>query len=299
MAERMTEKKKQIILAAMKLFSLNGFNNTSMQEIAETCEMSKGSLYTYFKSKEELLLSMMQFFSQQIWDRIMLIQHEPKLTEKEKFSKQIEVHMQHFVEFREINMKQIFNSVGRSNENIANYIRNMNYEMLHWLEKRMIDMYGKELEPYKADCAMFFGGLFSTYFTLILMENIKIPVKKIISSFLRLLDYMVGGILATKPDPLLTPETWPNYAGGLCGNNYEKDHPLVLIKQMQHQLEKSGIDSPDGLASESLKWLEEEFRQMEPRQVIIKGMIANLGEFRELEPKLRRLCDLVKEMPTS
>lgn len=299
MAVRMTEKKKHIILTAMKLFSLNGFNNTSMQEIAEACEMSKGSLYTYFKSKEDLLLSLMQFFSEQIWDRILLIQQEPKLTEKEKFAKQIEVHLQHFVEFREINVKQIFNSVGKSNENITSYIRKMNYEMMYWLEKRMIEMYGKELEPYKADCAMFFGGLFSTYFTLVLMENIQIPVKKIIASFLRLLDYMVGGILETKPDPLLTPETWPNYEAGLCGLHREKDHPLVLIKQMQHQLEENSIDTPDGLASESLKWLEEEFRKLEPRQVIIKGMIANLREFRELEPKLKRLCDLVKKMPTS
>ncbi|MFD1903552.1 TetR/AcrR family transcriptional regulator [Paenibacillus rhizoplanae] len=47
-------RKEQIIKTAMQLFAVKGSSSTSMQEIAELCGISKGSLYLIFKSKEEL-----------------------------------------------------------------------------------------------------------------------------------------------------------------------------------------------------------------------------------------------------
>ncbi len=47
-------RKKEILDAALKLFSRKGYEETSMDEIAERAELSKGILYYYFHSKEEL-----------------------------------------------------------------------------------------------------------------------------------------------------------------------------------------------------------------------------------------------------
>ncbi len=49
-------RKTQIFKAGEKLFLKKGIENTTMDEIAEMCELSKGTLYLYFKSKEELYL---------------------------------------------------------------------------------------------------------------------------------------------------------------------------------------------------------------------------------------------------
>jgi len=46
-----------IMDAAEKLFFAKGAENTSMDEIAEAAELSKGLLYFYFKSKEDLIHS--------------------------------------------------------------------------------------------------------------------------------------------------------------------------------------------------------------------------------------------------
>lgn len=49
------EKKKNIIIEnALKLFSKNGFYNTTIPDIAKSMKMSVGNMYNYFKSKEEL-----------------------------------------------------------------------------------------------------------------------------------------------------------------------------------------------------------------------------------------------------
>ena len=49
------EKRKVITQAAMKLFSEDGFQSTSISSIAKEAGVSKGLIYTYFESKEELL----------------------------------------------------------------------------------------------------------------------------------------------------------------------------------------------------------------------------------------------------
>ena len=49
--------KSKIMISAVKVFSQNGFQNSTMNQIADEAEMSKTTLYTYFKSKVDILQS--------------------------------------------------------------------------------------------------------------------------------------------------------------------------------------------------------------------------------------------------
>ena len=56
--QRETDLRKQNILeAAEKLFLANGYEDTTMSQIANEAEFSKGTLYNYFKSKDDLYLA--------------------------------------------------------------------------------------------------------------------------------------------------------------------------------------------------------------------------------------------------
>ena len=52
-----TDKKTKILEAAETMFSEKGFNKTRVQEIARAAQVAEGSIYDYFKNKEDLLLS--------------------------------------------------------------------------------------------------------------------------------------------------------------------------------------------------------------------------------------------------
>lgn len=54
------ETRSNIIQNALELFRAKGFNETSMEEIAEGADISKGTLYNYFESKESLLSAYIQ-----------------------------------------------------------------------------------------------------------------------------------------------------------------------------------------------------------------------------------------------
>ena len=54
-------KNRQIIMeAAQELFSLKGFEQTTMADIAKSAEIAAGTIYLYFKSKEELFYALIQ-----------------------------------------------------------------------------------------------------------------------------------------------------------------------------------------------------------------------------------------------
>lgn len=57
--EREKERRRQqIIVAAKRVFSQKGFNKATMEDIAKEAELSPGTLYLYFKNKEELYASL-------------------------------------------------------------------------------------------------------------------------------------------------------------------------------------------------------------------------------------------------
>ncbi|MGN1401310.1 MAG: TetR/AcrR family transcriptional regulator [Bacillus sp. (in: firmicutes)] len=55
--------KKQLIMEkAIELFAENGIETTSIQQITEKCGISKGAFYLSFKSKDELVLGLIEHF---------------------------------------------------------------------------------------------------------------------------------------------------------------------------------------------------------------------------------------------
>ena len=54
--------KKEILKAAMKIFVVNGYSDTKMDDIALGAGLSKGAVYHHFNSKNELFLSLIDFW---------------------------------------------------------------------------------------------------------------------------------------------------------------------------------------------------------------------------------------------
>mgnify|MGYP003618232063 FL=1 len=60
MKERVKKKREMIISTSRELFVINGFENTKVEDITKAMNISKGSFYTYFKTKEEVLFEVME-----------------------------------------------------------------------------------------------------------------------------------------------------------------------------------------------------------------------------------------------
>jgi AcrR family transcriptional regulator len=65
--------KQRIIEAATGLFTQKGYNGTTMDDIAEVLGVSKGAIYQYFKSKQQLFFDVMESILVYQKDEVMSI----------------------------------------------------------------------------------------------------------------------------------------------------------------------------------------------------------------------------------
>jgi AcrR family transcriptional regulator len=58
--DKSIDKRKKILESAEYLFAKHGYHATEVEEIAKSAGMAKGTIYNYFKSKENILLSVLE-----------------------------------------------------------------------------------------------------------------------------------------------------------------------------------------------------------------------------------------------
>ncbi|MFK7780483.1 MAG: TetR/AcrR family transcriptional regulator [Candidatus Gracilibacteria bacterium] len=69
--------KEKVLEVSIELFYENGYDNTSIQNIIDTVQISKGALYHYFKSKEEILEEIASRYAGQTFNALSeLIENE-------------------------------------------------------------------------------------------------------------------------------------------------------------------------------------------------------------------------------
>lgn len=64
------ELKERIIQSAIENFAKNGFDKTRMEDIAASSGLAKGTLYLYFKSKEDLFIALCEYNLEQLRNQL-------------------------------------------------------------------------------------------------------------------------------------------------------------------------------------------------------------------------------------
>lgn len=83
--EREKERRRhQIMVAAKRVFSEKGFNKTTIEDIAREAELSPGTLYLYFKNKDDLYASLSLGILQYLLIRLEHINSEKNLNPEQK-----------------------------------------------------------------------------------------------------------------------------------------------------------------------------------------------------------------------
>ncbi|MDD4200752.1 MAG: TetR/AcrR family transcriptional regulator [Eubacteriales bacterium] len=82
MKKSTNQTKGRIVSAAWQLFYQYGYSNTTIDDIIELSQTSKGSFYHYFSSKDELLSSLSYLFDEKYEELIETM--DPKLSPLEK-----------------------------------------------------------------------------------------------------------------------------------------------------------------------------------------------------------------------
>lgn len=147
-------KKEQIINSARKLFSKYGFKKVSMDEIAKEANVTKKTVYTYFKSKEELLK---YFIQEEILNMRKIIENIEKqkmgffesvhqvIYNLLKYKHQEEFLKIIFEEMKSLNNKTLIENLKPIDTAIQNYITE---KLQHAINKQYIEVENVEITSF-------------------------------------------------------------------------------------------------------------------------------------------------------
>lgn len=79
--------KNKIISAATKLFSEKGYDQTTMQDIMQLSGLSKGAIYHYFKSKQEIVEFLSNYEKEMVSNYLKELVDDQELTAKQKIER--------------------------------------------------------------------------------------------------------------------------------------------------------------------------------------------------------------------
>lgn len=95
--EEQQRRRKEIFDASLQIILENGFHETSMREIARAADVGKSTLYDYYKSKDEILISYFSDEIETLTSRAQkIIKQDVDVTKKLK--KIMLMHMRYLVE---------------------------------------------------------------------------------------------------------------------------------------------------------------------------------------------------------
>ncbi|UOQ84248.1 TetR/AcrR family transcriptional regulator [Gracilibacillus salinarum] len=275
MRKKDVEKEKHILVTSMHLFSTKSVNQISMQEIADVCGVSKGSLYMYFKSKEDLLLQILKYFFHNMEGQILVVESDHNLSDMEKFKKGLAIKMNHYVKNQEFYKLQSKDLSGYVNNIIYQYFRGHNTVQLKWFKKYIVKIYGQEIERYAVDGAFLLAAIIRHYMELIFWKHFSLDVDRLVDYAIIQLEFILKGMNENTMSPIMNESLWSLY---LEEDNTEKKHPLKLLNKMKQQLEQQDISMEQKEeAKASINVIEQELTSIQPRKVILKGMLHNLA----------------------
>ncbi len=81
-SEKEEQRKNQIIQAAFEVIATNGYNNFTIEDIANQAGLSKGGVLHYFKTKEDILIYLLERGHSQIETNIKIVTSKYSTPEK-------------------------------------------------------------------------------------------------------------------------------------------------------------------------------------------------------------------------
>ena len=154
----------------MKLFSKSSFHQTSMQQIADVCRVSKGSLYTHFKSKDELLSEIFTYYYQLLNDHIAASETDTE-SSQESFIRSTYIRLHHYCQFQEFFQMQMNEIKGLDDPSLNQFVQQENAKLHLKTENDIILVFGTEIKPYALDLTAMVNGLLTSYIRIIIEDN--------------------------------------------------------------------------------------------------------------------------------
>ncbi|MCM3387636.1 TetR/AcrR family transcriptional regulator [Ureibacillus chungkukjangi] len=257
--------KKQLIMEkSLELFAENGFEATSVQQITERCGISKGAFYLYFKSKDELINSLIDHFMTSIITEleqsVSATQSREELLYNFLYISLGEFQQQsNFAKF--FMTEQVLSYNKDLFERMQNYMAMFNRIIYSIVERQ----FAQTPPNMYLDLVFTINGFVKSYSELFLLDNYKLDLSLLCKSIVEKVTLVAQNatIQVVTADYLAYINQIPKYT---------KDQLIELINTIQEEIRD------DSLVEESLQLLKADLQEPTLSRVVLVGLLKNIKE---------------------
>ncbi len=287
---KIINKRQELKEKAIGLFSENGFYQTSVQEIAKECNISKGGFYKHFHSKESLLIEILKDNHAKLFDELNAIGSPESMPKLELFKKRVMTELQQVMETDSVFMILFKEIAPNDNKEIFMTMENFKNHFHTWHKQSLLEAFGVEIKPNIWDLVAIFEGIIMEYVHILIHSSKKLSVDRLANS---IVSAMVA-IMGAKDDiePVLTEifadeEKQNRLYGSESLESLFEETKDQIISLGKTEMEKEKLQG-------SLSLLVEEFRQENTRNYLVESLLLYLKTCEELDPFTQRIEKIVQ-----
>ncbi|MBF6634173.1 MAG: TetR/AcrR family transcriptional regulator [Planococcus sp. (in: Bacteria)] len=278
----MNPKKQQILNAAYDLFINKGYNSSSIQDILDEANVSKGTFYNYFGSKAECLMAIMDSIGSEIRQRRMAAAVGKQTDDPEVLAEQLFIRIKLNLEK---NLFSLYESIFYSQEPELKSFSIKQYSLeMEWISSRIIDVFGKEAAPYALENAAFVHGYVQQLIHIWRLVSVEeLPADKLSSFVIRRLQATIALQIAAKD----------TFIGNLklpltkSADNIELEELSPMLAMYAEKLKKQKN------TQQLVQFLATELAAETPRKALIESVLTTLANDDRTEAELSIMIEQV------
>ena len=291
----MNNRKRKVLESCLQLFTHKGFHNTSIQDILQHAQISKGTFYNYFASKNECFLAILENRRYEASIRRFEILEGQDKSDLNVLAEQVAVLMRIN---KEQNLIALFEGVFNStDEELKSYLAHHRLYEIQWLMERLIDIYGEQARPYTYEAAvLFFAMIHHLSFAFKASHETTVDALMLAQTGLRHIDAILPKMIE-RGEALLTVDSVPLLEAQLSEQVVTVEKACERLAEFIVRLKHEPNDSGEQLGTVIL----EELQSKSPRFAVIEVLLkpfreAFKGTSHELES--RQLVQIIWQLCT-
>ncbi|PAE07088.1 hypothetical protein CHI12_12980 [Terribacillus saccharophilus] len=279
------DRKTEIILAAKQKFAEFGFQQVSMQSIAEACKISKASIYKLFDSKEALLNELIQYNHQQLTNKATFIEEDKSLSPEARFERKIVMEIDSFKENKHLIQMLMFSPPFKESSELQRHMNNVRAILIKWHQDMLLNLYGDKVEPFKWDMTLNLLGLLNPYLKMMADGAILRDPAEVAHEMKLVMDAIVTDKL-TRP-PLLNEKHIQLHFHADLPDAPGKEELLHTIMLEMREITVNNLQ--DSSLTEAVDHLEKELVKDAPAAYLTDALLTYLDQHNNLKESIRAI----------
>ncbi|HIX42499.1 hypothetical protein QI30_11005 [Kurthia sp. 3B1D] len=266
-------KKELIIQKSKELFSTKGIEQTSIEDITKACKISKGAFYLSFKSKDALMLAIVDSIIREVIVHIQQLNDE-EISSHERLERYCAYNFSILEQHAPLVIMYLQNQP-ISNDDLLAHISQFGLQIEKYVLIFLEDAYPFVPKEKVYDLAIYLNGLIKGFGEFFFNKQIPYQFADVASHIMHCLDALAQAELAVFVNAEL-------YESNRKSPFHFKPEEMTIIEL--EEIERCLVlydDHP--FYKETLLVLKEELQRDEPRKALLAGMTNNLMQEKELQ----------------